>query len=108
MQAPKFSVAATLRNFDACAGTADLTVDRFYADAETYQFENGDLSLSMVRTPFELEFAKYLKGGVYTFPVQVHNLDPNMVDQTVEAISTAGTVQTEFHIVLTHTPKIVK
>ena len=108
MQAPKFSVAATLRNFDACAGTADLTVDRFYADAETYQFENGDLSLSMVRTPFELEFAKYLKGGVFTFPVQVHNLDPNMVDQTVEAISTAGTVQTEFHIVLTHTPKIVK
>jgi hypothetical protein len=41
-QAPAFPVAATLRNFDACAGTADLTIDRFYADAETYQIEDDD------------------------------------------------------------------
>jgi hypothetical protein len=111
-QAPAFPVAATLRNFDACAGTADLTIDRFYADAETYQIEDDDppppFTMSLVKESFERMFAKYLKDGVYTLPVQVRNLDPRMVDQTIEVTSTAGKVRAEFDIVLTHTPKLVK
>jgi len=111
-QAPAFPVTATLRNFDACAGTAELTVDRFYADAETYQIEDDDppppFTMALVKESFERMFAKYLKDGVYTLPVQVHNLDPRMVDQTIEVTSTAGKVRAEFDIVLTHTPKLVK
>jgi hypothetical protein len=64
--------------------------------------------MSLVKESFERMFAKYLKDGVYTLPVQVRNLDPRMVDQTIEVTSTAGKVRAEFDIVLTHTPKLVK
>ncbi len=113
-EASGFPVRATLQNFDACAGTAELTVDRFSADAETYQSTDpesnaGPVTGSIVKPAFESAFEEYLKDGVYAFPVEVHNLDPRMVDQTIEAAPLSqGLFTLEFDIVLTHTPRLVK
>jgi hypothetical protein len=113
-EASGFPVRATLQGFDACAGTAELTVDRFSADAETYQSTDpdnttGPVTGSIVKPAFEAAFEEYLKDGVYAFPVEVHNLDPRMVDQTIEAAPPSqGLFTLEFDIVLTHTPKLVK
>ena len=108
MDGQPFTVTATLRNVDFCAGTGKLNLDRFSAPTETWTVQSAGHSetLPMGKTGFETSFADYQDGEVFVFPVTLSNLDAEMVSQTISG--PAANISAELEVKLTHKPGAAK
>ncbi|WP_372841317.1 hypothetical protein [Phaeovulum sp.] len=98
-----FPVAAKIENFDACAGTATLFLDRFYADAETYTFRNGDpAALPNGMYGWLAVWGENRAHGGYLFNLDVINKSALAIDETLSGAqgAFAGTLK----ITLEHRP----
>jgi hypothetical protein len=107
---PPFVVNALINSFDACAGTANITVDRFYGESETITIRDHSVTQGYTFIIWDGSYQSKKGGGGtidgYTFPVTVHNMDANAVDEAIEGEScSAGGCQANFEIKLVHTPK---
>ena len=101
MQPASFPVKARVDEFDPCAGTARISVDRYYADTETYG-RNGEVTIPLVHGLWARLFKSYEADGWYTFTVTLNNLQAAAVNDSVDAAD--GDDSGTFAIKLTHTP----
>jgi hypothetical protein len=113
-----FTVNVLINGFDACAGTANITVDRFSGESETIHLEDTDpITQPFVKKAWDFAFSSYKGSGVswfdpgggniegFTFPVKVQNLNANAVDETIEGEKNCGSkCSVDFKIMLVHTP----
>ncbi|GEM_PF-2352210 len=99
-----FQVGAKVENFDACAGTATLFLDRFYADAETYTFRNGDPAmLSGGMYGWLAAWEEYRANGGYVFDLEVTNKSAVAIDATLSGGQ--GAFVGVLKVTLEHQPK---
>jgi hypothetical protein len=105
MSAPPFAVEVKIEDFDPCAGTANVQLDRFYADEETYKSSAHPepVPLPVVKTGWTLFYGDRLKGGLFSFELPLANLAPTAIDSSIDA--TAGVFSGTLAIKLVHTPQ---
>lgn len=104
MQAPNFPVQVKIEKFDPCAGTAQLFLDRFYADRETYIFHDGTSApLGIAMVAWMVIFQDKMGGGGWNFDLNVANRQVKAVDQTYG--SRQGVFSGDLTITLEHQPK---
>ena len=104
MTAPGFETVARVVEFDACAGSAVLAFDRFFADTETYHFKSGPpADLPMIQSAFVIFYGDKRSMDGYEFKVPLVNSNPEAVDTVVE--ETMGVFLLRLTVELTHTPK---
>jgi hypothetical protein len=102
-----FTENPKVSNFDACETmTADIELDRFAADTETYTADGYDASVpSPLKASADVAFANYLgQDGLYSFPVALQNKNVQAVNQTF-TVQGNDNGSVTLKLTLTHTPK---
>ena len=106
--APAFSVNAVVKDFDACEGTAKLSVDQFFPPSETYTITHEDGTTStasgqLVKTAWETHFGDRLLDGRYSFVAIINDNSEDAIDQSFT--QSYGPNETIFEVKLKHTPQ---
>jgi hypothetical protein len=100
-----FTVNAQINSFDACEGTANISVDRFTGDSETLTYTDHTWSGPITKTFWEGLFKNYTSHLGYTFTVKLHDKDVNAVDETIVTDHCGGGgCYGDFNIKLEHKP----
>jgi hypothetical protein len=103
MQAQSFPVGAKIESFDPCAGTAQLFLDRFYAEAETYIFSDGTTAdLNMAEVSFMVSYEKNRGPDGWLFDIPVTNRQKMVVETTIAGGQ--GTFAGTLQVTLDHQP----
>jgi len=106
MTGPDFPVTVTVEDFDPCAGTATVSIDRHSADGEQYDLGDGEVeTLDLAKISWESVFESRLEDGVYRFPVTLKNGQAVAVDESVDGTSPSGKVSGTLQIKVFHVPK---
>jgi hypothetical protein len=106
--APAFSVNAVIKDFNACEGTAKLSVDQFFPPSETYTITHEDGTTStasgqLVKTAWETHFGDRLIDGRYSFVAIINDNSEDAIDQSFT--QSYGPNETIFEVKLKHTPQ---
>ena len=103
---PTFTANVRIDNFDPCQGTAQLLIDRYWADEEYYTVA-GDpwpAPWMLVNALWTLLFGEPAEdGGGYAFPLVVRNLEVNAVDELIQ--KSDAPVAARFEVKLVHDPR---
>lgn len=105
MEAPDFTVAVKIEDFDACAGRATLFLDRFYADTETY-ISNSDgfaAPLGLGMAGWMAVWEEQSGGGGWTFDLEVANRRAKAVE--IGFGGAQGVFAADLAITLEHRPQ---
>ena len=100
---------------DPCSGEATISLDRFWADSETYEFPYPGIppvTASLARTNFAACFAAKGSadsawGQAYTFTVGLRDRDARWVDSSTQTTVSApeGSLHCELAFKVAHTPR---
>jgi hypothetical protein len=105
---PTFTANVLIDKFDPCQGTAQLLIDRYWADEEYYTV-GGDpwpAPYKLVNAFWTLLFGEPAEDdGRFAFPLTVRNLQVNAVDELIKKSDDPVSVSARFEIQLVHEPR---
>jgi hypothetical protein len=105
--APDFTVEAIFKNFDPCGASVDLLLTPFHPLSETLNVVSEEASTTAdwpcLKYAWEVLLSESLQeDGLYHFPLTLHNLDANAVNETLAYNIPYNEVKLE--IILVHKP----
>lgn len=107
MKAPGFETIARVKEFNACAGTGVLALDRMFADTETYSYPQHPTAspddLPMMHDAFVIFFDDKRSIDGYEFKVPVVNLTVDAIDTVIQ--DAVGVFDLKLTVKMKHTPK---
>lgn len=109
MVASDFPVQAEFKNFDPCSASVDLQLTPFHPPSETLIVTGEDGGYSKespcLKYGWVVLFEDSLQGdGLYGFPLILHNLDANAVNETI--VRNIPNNEINLEVILVHQPKL--
>lgn len=101
--APDFPVEAVFENFRPCDGSVELLLTPFHPLSETLHMKGKSMDWPLLKLSWEKAFDENLQDGLYRFPLTLHNLDANAVNDTLTYSVPSNEVKME--ILLVHKPQ---
>ncbi len=103
--APDFPVQAVFERFEPCDASVELLLTPFHPLTETAYSDGEAIDWPLLKISWEVAFEENLQeDGLYRFPLTLHNLDSNAVNETIEYSVPSNEVKME--ILLVHKPTL--
>lgn len=102
--APDFPVQAIFENARPCTASVELLLTPFHPLSETAHEDGESMDWPLLKISWETAFAENLQeGGLYRFPLTLHNLNATAVSETLKYSVPSNEVKME--ILLVHKPQ---